>query len=342
MIQRIFIAYIFILYALPTHAQPKSEFFAENLINRHISGYAFNPNNLFRLALYAELKGKYIAESKELKLNFGSYATISFYPTHCLLKKGTSAFHLQKDIPSSSVVEAMDVILDEIFEQIMLMSNGNANLAHASFVDFYLRKKNIEPFHKLFTRYLLLNYGKYDPITESVVFYSEDLPKLPSNGEEIQFKKYKYPLKIVLSNEALNGYYLKTGGKVYVEDAKKNIWYATGEDYQYNNVTAYKLFIQHLFTQSIQHIAEFSQRRVQAMDLSLVMKQKPTQQNWGSSTQLGSTIIGILKSQDIPITDPEILKYLVYRPFFKDIYRQLSQREKTKVDQFKAYGWYLE
>lgn len=329
---------------LLSHAQPTKDLFLEQIINDRLTAYPFSSSNLFRLAIYTELKGKYYAANEELRLSFGEAASISFYPSHCLLKKGSSAFHLSEGAPKSSMSAAMDIALDEIFEQIMLMTNSNRLPQHIAFVDKWLSKKNIEPFHKIFSRYLLLAFGQYNPRTMQVSFHSRDIPASYAHGGlrgNSGDKIDDHPLKLVLDTVALRGYYLKTGGNVFVNDVDRDILYATGEDFHYNNITAYKLFIQHLFTTSIHHIAEFTRRRKsRKIDVAIVKADKTVSSSSDHPYQLGSTIIGLLKAQDISITDPSILKHLLYRPFFPDIYKSLDKEQRKIVDRYRAYGWH--
>ena len=334
----LFVCTVFLPF-LFSHAQSTKDLFLEQMINNRIQAYPFSPSNLFRLAVYTELKGKYNDVGEELRLSFGSYATISFYPTHCLLKKGSSAFHLTQGASKSSMSAAMDKVLDEIFEQIMLMSNGNKLPQQIAFVDKWLCQKNIEPFHKIFSRYLLLTFGKFDSKTMQYTFHSKDIPEsythLGISGGK-KTKRKNYALKLVLDTVALRGYYLQTGGSVFVNDVKRDVMYATGEDFHYNNVTAYKLFIQQLFTSSIHHIADFSSSKNHMSEVSFLNKASNSQASSSKGPyELGKNIVDLLKAEDISITDPTILEHLLYRPFFPEIYKNLDKKEQQFVDQYR-------
>ena len=59
----------------------------------------------------------------------------------------------------------------------------------------------------------------------------------------------------------MRGYYIRSGGTVYVEDVDRKVSYATGEEYDYN-VSAFKLFVQKLFSQTTQYIVRVEQKRL--------------------------------------------------------------------------------
>jgi hypothetical protein len=68
-------------------------------------------------------------------------------------------------------------------------------------------------------------------------------------------------MQIHLSESVVRGYYLRSGGTVYIENVQRPISYATGEESSYN-VSAFKLFVQQLFTQTTQYVVQAEKDRI--------------------------------------------------------------------------------
>jgi len=347
-----------------------AQYSMETLINHYINAYPFTTNNQFRLSAYAELKGDFSVASQSLILDFGVWGKMSFYVDNCLLRtsQGT-VFYLNKGDKSSNAVNHINEALDNIFENITLLGNHNADLQHIDFVNTWLARKNIEPFEKVYTRHILIKYGRYEPENRQVVFHTDWLPnqeyQYKRPGDNTLIKRHNSPLKLLLDTVNLRGYYVSVGGFVYVEDVKRKVKYATGEQYMYN-VSAFKLFIQKLFVQTTQYVTETSykdkkvvkqtyenaKRKIigddkinsMAQESSsgrsarlMTVKQKDSggglQMLYGKYTWI-PTMLARLRAHNIEISDPDILHFLVDQPYFPRIYQYLSKEEKYKVDKF--------
>ncbi|MEM7372229.1 MAG: hypothetical protein AAF587_26660 [Bacteroidota bacterium] len=242
----------------------------EQLIEDYISPYQLSPDNQFRLAMYAELRGRYSSEYQSLTMNFGSLATLTFYNENCLLRTANNRiYHLDRRRVSERSVGIMDQALTEIFDRILLLGNHEADPELVEFIDEALSKKNIEPFQKMYLRHVLIRYGYFDKPFKRVIFHTDWLPD----------QSYSYrgptdisivdrpiePLKVKLDDQVIRGYYLNSGGTVYVEDVDRDVSYASGEEYGYN-IHAFKLFAQRLFTQTTQYIVGTEQNRLDEME----------------------------------------------------------------------------
>ncbi len=328
-------------------------------------------NNQFRLSAYAELKGNFSVSSQSLTLDFGTWGKMSFYIDNCLLRtsRGT-VYYVNKGDKASTSLQHINEALDNIFENITLLGDHNADLKHIEFVDKWLAKKNIEPFEKVYTRHILIKYGQYNPQKKQVVFHTDWLPKQDINFKDPRsnqlVKRHYSPLKLLLDTVNLRGYYISVGGFVYVEDVRRKVKYATGEQYMYN-VSAFKLFIQKLFIQTTQYVTEtsFKDKKVAKRTYEHAKKQILGDNEITTMAQSGSngrsarlmtvknggpgsgslqmlygkytwipTMLARLRAHNIEISDPEILHFLVDQPYFSRIYQYLSKEEKSKVDKF--------
>lgn len=347
----------------------------EPLINSYLSSYAFSPDNLFKLAVYTEMKGDFEVSSRSIRLRFGDLGEISFFPNNCLFRTGSQVFSLSRRGNNSlSEVAAMNRALFLMFENISLLANNDADPALVAFVDESLARKNIEPFNKIFVRHILVNYGKYDGKRRQVEFHTDWLPEQAvaelTKQEERLVKKYRTPLMIRLDDTFLRGYYIYSGGTVYVEDVDREVKYATGEEFD-PNVTAFKVFSQKLFVQSAQYVSTNETKRLANYERQMLVVENlddgtvafstkaflPTETALGSlaegaarrqSTKTASKslkvkplyheynwigmMLGVLREQRISIADPEILAFLVDKPYFERIYQQLTPEERTAVD----------
>ena len=353
----------------------QSKYGLEHLINNYIATYNLSQANLLRLSAYAELKGFYASSTQSLELDFGKLGNITFYADNCLLKTpGGKVFYLNKGKNKRSQQETFEQEVNNIFERISLLSNQNADPRFVAFIDRHLARKNIEPFEKVYTRHILLKYGKYQPKARAVEFRTEWLPKdqfhASGSEEEALIRQHNTPLKLVLDSTNLRGYYIQTGGYVYVENVKRKVAYASGEQYSYN-VSAFKLFVQKLFVQTTQYVVQQAAAERRQTPLVSAQQKKgklkkllhttinehpqsnssktssdgmvaksynnndsPLENLYGKYTWI-PTMMGRLKAHNIEITDPDILHFLIDQPYFPRIYQFLSKAEKAKVDRYK-------
>ncbi|MEM7372348.1 MAG: hypothetical protein AAF587_27260 [Bacteroidota bacterium] len=333
----------------------------ESLINRYMTAFHLTPDNRFKLAAYAEMKGRYMSDTRGLNLAFGSLGEVSFFPKNLLFRTGDQrVFHLNTGEVSQEHSSRINEQLRELFDRVILLGNHDAQEAHIGFVDEHLAKKNLEPFAKLFMRHILIKYGKYDSSKNEVVFHTDWLPEKTYNYRNPKdasiVKKHITPLAIKLSETILRGYYLNTGGTVFIEDVPRAVLFATGEEYD-PHIHAFKLFAQKLFVQTVQYISRMESQRLDALSnagevitnpmASTASSKKSVLRPQSSTT---SSIIkplyhpdswipmmlSILRSKDIHISDAEIISCFVNQEYFPKLYKQLTIEEKEKVDQFIA------
>ena len=374
MVYRKFIIPLLVLFQLPilTYSSnpDKDELQWENLINSYIHSYHLSDDNLFKLAAYTELKGRYSADNESLILRFGDLGSITFYQNNCLLKTSyNQVFHLNKGEDGSANVETMNEALERLFENIPLLGNHGADPDQIEFVNEHLARKNIEPFDKLFIRHVLIRYGKYDSKKNQVNFHTDFLPfqsySYRDNPNAELVKRYKTPLSIRLDPSILRGYYLRAGGTVYVENVGRPVAYATSEEYGHN-VTAFKVFMQKLFVQSVQYITQSETQRLKNFALThpyigeeLASTEISQPASFSAGTDSGNgrktdrkpttkgkkqilapyhhenwipMMLGMLRAQNVNIGEPEILKYFIHEPYFPSIYEHLTIEEKQLVD----------
>lgn len=340
----------------------------ERLINSYLDSYPFHSDNEFKLAAYAELRGTYSARDRAFVLPFGDLADLAFYPHNCLLKVNRQVFYLDIGDDDPAKIRAFNRALEEVFENISLMGNHGATPEHIRFVNRWLAKKSIEPFDKIFTRHILLKYGKYDSRMRQVVFHTNWIAgkdiAYRGSGDKQLVRKPTTPLKMVLDSINLRGWYLKVGGYVYVEDVRRPVAYATGEQYSYN-LSAFKLFVQKMFVQTAQEVVAEEARRPKPM-LTKVSRRKQIQARTevmdrprpmahhtrGEGPPVSKhrqvpaplyhdkawipMMLSMLREKNIRVTDPAVLQHLINKPFFKDVYQYLSAEERALVDR---YNW---
>lgn len=347
----------------------QQEYQLEYLINQYMESYDFSPDNRFRLAAYSELKGYYDETIEGFFLPFGSLGSLSFYPNNCLLKtKGNRIFYLDPNQENSPQAQAFNAALSDVFEHIELLSNYGADEACIAFVNKWLSRKNMQPFDKVFTRHLFLKYGRYDEFRQRVEFHTDWLPTLAQTvnmGKKRGLvQQHSSPLKLLLDSINLRGYYTQIGGYVYVQDVDRKIAYATGEEYTYNG-SAFKVFIQKMLTQSAQYVVEhkavnvppaakkprqyFASTHPAIAASSTRGMESPTGQ--GADNQSRAEVInrikplydhsswipmmlGLLRSNNISITDPDIIIYFIDQPFFPKLYGMLSREEQVLIDRY--------
>lgn len=347
----------------------------EDLINRVLSEYPLHPDNRFRLAAYAELKGQYSDAYQTLTLPFGELATFSFYPRNCLLRTSNlRVYHLEPALPQHGQAAAMNQALDDLFEGIPLLGNYGADSVKIAFVDRFLALKNIQPFDKIYLRHILIRYGQYDHANQRIEFRSEwlqaDSLLYLAPGEAALVRKPADPLWVKLDKTILRGYYIYSGGTVYVEDVKRDVLYATGELSE-PNVTAFKVFVQKLFVQTTQQIVGGEQERLNEMAallredpqrppaasgaVSLAPQPRLLPPSWDhppvapSATLVPDApgqpalrplyhpdnwvpmLIGILRSKGISLTDPELVRYLRTSPAFPRMLEMMTEEERRKA-----------
>ncbi|WNJ16339.1 hypothetical protein [Pontibacter sp. G13] len=329
----------------------------EELIVDNVYAYPLSTDKLLKLAMYTELKGKYTPKFRTLSVSFGPLGSLAFYQQNCLLKTPSGIYHLNKGESETSVAAAaMEAKLTEVFDQVALMGDRNTDPFLVDFVNERMTKKNLEGFDKLYIRYVLVNFGKYNHEEQCVEFHSDWLdPNYGKSGARRSGKK-RSKLRIRLDDKILRGYYLSSGGTVFVEDVEEDIPYATGETFT-QNVTAFKVFVQRLFSESVHLVMRAESDRMTGISLDGRLAQQGVparaQGAGGSATPVqGSSstsqkveplyhqrswipmMLTMLRGNNVNIGDPDILIYFIDQPYFADIYRQLTNSEKTKVDQY--------
>ncbi|MCB0838890.1 MAG: hypothetical protein KDD99_19590 [Bacteroidetes bacterium] len=371
---------ILCLILVASFAQSKHESTTlETIINQNINSYAFTEDNKFRLCAYSELKGRYANSIQTLMLNFGSLGYFSFFQKNCLLRaENNRVYSLNRNDFNDPNAVVLNQQLDKMFEKIILLGNAGASREHILFVDRSLAKKNLEPFEKVYLRHILLKYGKYDSVKKEVSFHSNWLPhktyeaKNSENDRLVQ--KHVTPLYVKLNESIVRGYYLESGGTVYIENVKRDVYYATGEQYDYN-ISAFKLFVQKLFVQSIQFIAKKEANRLEDIaekdgDGGVVTQMvtydspidEPSKYVAGrhrkayfqneSQSQVRNTItpvkplyheynwipmmLTIMRTHGINIGDVDVVKYFIDQPYFPRVYELLTKEEKEKVDFYQS------
>ena len=322
----------------PSPADPPA-YPLESLINRHLSSYALSKENRFRLALYAELKGDYDPGSGAFTLDFGKLGSLAFFDKNALLRFGQApmrAVHLNRFEHGTPEATLLDTALGDILEQITLLRNGDASPELIRFVDEALARKNLEPFSKIYIRHILLQHGTYDLLRDEVTFHSDALPQ----GGQVQ--RPAHPMMIRLSRDVLRGYYLRSGGTVYVENVDRPVRYATGEAYA-TNVAAFKVFAQQLFVQTVQYVSEAESERLAQSRRILgapspqgAVATRPAVAPLYTPYSWIPMMLGILRNQHINIGDPDIICYFVGAAYFDRLYAQLLPDEKAKTDAYLA------
>lgn len=340
----------------------------EALINERFSDIPLTPDNRHRLAAWSELKGDYSESSNTLTLTFGDIAKLEVYQNNFLLRLGNNrVFHLDRRRTHPRDVHTMNESLRSVFEQISLLANHNANPDLVYFVDEHLAKKNLEPFAKLYLRHILIKFGRYNPALQMVEFKTDWLPvrsyeyEVPGENGTVMVKKPIDPLVIKLDEATVRGYYLRSGGTVYVEDVERDVFYATGSDYS-PNVSAFKIFLQQLFTQTTNYVVKEEEKRIQSYRLKPAVETMPefeqTQTSVASvqnTRSLGqsrgqaprpatvgvkplysrqdwmSKMLGLLRLQNAVI-DPDVADFLMSQPFFDQLYQQFTREEKAYYD----------
>ena len=373
---------IFLIYLLisPVMGQAnRDNWRLEKVINDFVGAYPFSLDNRFKLSVYSELKGRYSDSLKMVTLQFGDMGAMFFFANNCLLKaNGNRAYSLDRFDENADKAFAMNQSMQRMFEGVMLLGNYGADEAMMEFVDEGLMRKNIQPFHKIYLRHILLKYGKFDPQNRRVVFYSDWLPENqysyqdPRRGDIV--KKPISPLKMVLDEHSIRGYYLDIGGEVYVHNVSRNVVYASAEDFNYNNITAFKLFVQKLFIESIQYIAQSEAVRIRdisqvsqvvmssmgaespdiPLPVEMTVSARPAPARAAAVSYrpaAGSSkveplyheyswipmMLALLRHNRINIGDPDVIRYFVDQPYFSRIYDQLNLEERTRVDHYLSY-----
>ncbi|MEZ4776835.1 MAG: hypothetical protein R3D00_26910 [Bacteroidia bacterium] len=269
--RRAFIALVSLVSVFSLNAQNDGAFSSfEDIINHYLVDHNLSPDNLFRLATYTEMKGEYSDQYKAITLDFGSLGSLAIYEKNYLLRTHPNhVYHLDRENEPGPQAEIMNKNLSGLFEKIILLSNHGAEDQLVRFVDENLSRKNIEPFDKVFLRHILLRYGKFNPELRQVEFHTDWLPgntyeyQGPNDAQTV--RKPIEPMKIKLDEEIVRGYYLWSGGTVYVENVARDVKYATGEEYAYN-VAAFKLFVQKLFVQTTQFVVDNEKQRLQELE----------------------------------------------------------------------------
>lgn len=322
---------------------PPRERMWEFLINERVMEYPLKTENLFRLAVYTELKGHYLPSQDALNLEFGTLGRLQFFEGHCLLKTfDGQVFSVERGTAPTIASESLDASLDELFDRMPLLNDATGNPEVIAHVDAHLSRKNLEPFDKLFLRHLLVHYGKYNAALDAVEFHSDWL----AGSEEA----VNAPLKIRLDSRILRGFYLNSGGTVYVEDVSRTVAYATGEEYGHN-VTAFKVFMEDLLVRSVQYVVQEDTRRepIQVTrrpsgPLPVGYASQAPQAGEGLSTEgveglylpqrWMNLMLGVLRAKNINIGDEDVIKYFVKEEYFNELYLLLLPEEREQVERY--------
>ena len=324
-----FLLYLLCIVAIARAAEEAAAL--EKFINHEITSYPFEPDNQFKLAAYAELKGRYHLDTEAFVLPFGKLGTLSFFRDHCLLKVGSDGYlSLNRTAANPRTAIELNIALENLFEQIKLLANWGASEEQVQFVDQHLAKKNLDPFDKIYTRHLLLKYGRYNPQSQALLFHTDWLPQELSEEELV--KQYRIPLGMKLDSSSLRGYYLGTGGEVFVEDVDRNVHFATGEQTQ-TNVSAFKLFVQKLFTETVNYLPKQTQSKSQTR--SQATSSRPVlypEDGWIPM------MLGLLRAHETNIGDSDVIRYFQDQPCFPHIYAQMTLEERAAADRSLARG----
>lgn len=327
--------YLTFVIPFSIHANPTGKSL-ESFINEQVGTYPFSPDNRFKLSAYAEMKGRYSSETQAFVLDFAGLGSISFFEQNCLLKTHNQRLILKRYELNPIHAGVMNQALHDIFEQISLLGNHKASPAHIEFVNKWLARKNLEPFDKIYTRHILLRFGRYNPKAQHVEFHTDWIPerygvKATNAADAALIKKHINRLRIRLDSLGLRGYYVDAGGEVFVDDVDRSVIYATGEEYGYN-VSAFKLFIQKLFIQSVQYVAQWDNNKRKVVRKAKGMAAKPlyTHQSWIPM------MLSLLRTNDINIGDPDVICYFVDEPYYSTIYEQMTVDERSLADHFVA------
>lgn len=310
----------------------------ETFINDHVQRYDLSQANFLRVSAYTELKGHPNAIGG-IRLDFGYLGEMNFYTKNCLLRTTDDhVYHitLNEDFPAFN--QALDAALTELFERIPLFSNGRADSAFVAFVDNNLSRKNLDPFHKIYARYLFLHYGQFDPLSQVAIVKSAWLnQEVDGFTRRDEYHGEVNPLTMRLDWQELKGFYHRTQGEAYVHDVDRSVAYATGETVA-PNLTAFKFFLQKMMG-LIPHNQDYRvATRKHGATLHL---------SEGSHSEGGTTIealyheyswipmmLGILRQRNISFGDPDIVRYFIDAPYFDRIYAQLTKKEKKDVDAY--------
>jgi len=337
-------------------SKPSEGFTLQKLINERIYAYPFSPDNLLRLAAYYEMKGIYNAEYDQMEFPFGGLGTVSIYKDRFFIRTyDQKVYHLKPDYPDPKLLGLVNDALRDLFEKIPLMGNYGCSSTQIAFVDQHLAGKNLEPFDKLYLRYILLKFGRLDKKRSKVEFRSSWLPEVDeealNQAENQLIRKHKTPLTIFLYPAVVRGYYEKIGGTVYVEEKEKlQGTYATGHTSK-PNVAAFKLFLQKLFVQSIRYIADNENDRldekvkldkdIESNSLASAGREgaavKVVKVEWKNPYDKDSWMImmlTILRQNNTSIGDPEIVKYFIDEPYFDRLYTYMTVEERRQVDRY--------
>lgn len=327
-------------------APPPRERMWEYLINERVMDYPLKTENLFRLAVYTELKGNYMPAQDALHLQFGNLGQLQFFQGHCLLKTvDGQVYSVTKGESPTVQSESLDASLDQLFDRMPLLNDATGNPIVIAHVDDHLSRKNLEPFDKLFLRHLLVHYGRYNESLDAVEFHSSWLTENQTNESVISV-----PLKIRLDKTTLRGYYLNSGGTVYVEDVPRTVAYATGEEYGHN-VTAFKVFMEELLVTSVQYVVqEETQRKPVAGARKATGPLPPGYATASSGHVVNDTedtievlyapekwmnlMLGILRARNINIGERDIIRYFADESYFEKLYELLLPEEKQLVDKY--------
>lgn len=324
-------------YALcPQVTAQTGDLLLEAFINEQTGSYPFTHDNRFKLAAYAELKGRYMPETEGFVLEFGRLGSLDFYENHCILRSGGRAYVLERFCLDGLRAAVINRELSVLFERITLLGNHGAAADHVAFVNAGLACKNLDPFDKLYTRHILLKYGKFDPARQRVVFHTDWLAPQEMQQDASPatlVRRHANPLLMELDREGLRGYYVKARGEVYVRDVSRKVSFATGE-VAGANVSAFKIFVQKLFIQSVQYLSEPEN----IPDAPPGPRQEASVGSPGPLYHAYSWIpmmLTILRNHKVNVGDADVICYFVDQPYYPRLYDQMTREERAAADRYR-------
>lgn len=320
-------------------AAQTADYQLETFINEQTGSYPFTQDNRFKLAAYAELKGHYVPQNEGFVLEFGKLGSLGFYENHCLLRTRSSRVYVMERFCLDAIRTAVvNQALSDLFEQVSLLGNHGAEAAQVRFVNAGLARKNLDPFDKLYTRHILLKYGKFDAARQRVTFHTDWLSPAKAGKPDLRaeaiVQRHANPLLMELDTQGLRGYYVKDRGEVYVRDVDREVAFATGERAR-PNVGAFKLFVQKLFLQSVQYLSE-PENIPNARPGS---RQEPPAGSPGSTMYHNYSwipmMLTILRNHKVNVGDADVICYFVDQPYYPRLYAQMTREERAAADRYR-------
>ncbi|MDX2285958.1 MAG: hypothetical protein NW241_17450 [Bacteroidia bacterium] len=356
------------------HAQaPAGASPLEALINRCVGAYDLTPDNRLKLAAYCELKGQ-ITEGPELiTLSFGHLGLLTFFQRNLLLRMpGQQVYHLDRFRAGTAAGATVNRVLNGMFEQIFLLGNYESAVPMRSFIDREIARFNLEPFDKLYLRYLLVRFGVFDSVRQLVTFHTSAMQAQPAarKAQGRGARPQDTHLQMRLEPGKLTGVSVATGAQFYLEAPDRRHWYVTGESYG-ANVTAFKSFLQKLFVLTLQIVSQSETRRLSGIERggSTVVKEMVTRETalpgdgslapvpylavtpWEQASAQTPVLaapqaplynsynwipmmLGMLRSRQVNIGDEDVICYFAGEEYFGRVYEQLLPQERSRADAY--------